>query len=87
MFDLGIKPFGSDIKPASGQVDRTFFVVYIDEEKVDLCKENPITAFVSVRAETQPYFIGLAETPAICMGVADMHFFAREWKIRRLIAL
>ena len=71
-FDLGVKPFGSDVKPALGQVDRTFFVVYTKEEKVDCCKEKPMTAFMRVRAETQTDCTGVAVTLAVCMGVAEM---------------
>ena len=72
LFDLGVKPFGSDVNPASGQVDWTFFVVFTVEENVDCCKEKPMTAFVRVRAETQPDCTGVAEMPSVCMGVAEM---------------
>ena len=54
LFNLGIKSFGLEVKPASGHADRTFFVVYTDEEKVYLRKDTPMTAFVLIRADTQP---------------------------------
>ena len=69
---MGVKPFGLDVKPDSGQVHRKILVVYNDEEKIDCCKENPIMAFVRVRADPQPNCTGVAETPDICMVVADM---------------
>ena len=72
LFDSVLNLFGLDVNPVSGQVDQTFFVVYTDEEKVDCCKYKPMTSFVRVRAETQPYFTGVAETPVVCMGVAGM---------------
>ena len=33
LFYLGVKLFGLDVKPALGQVDWTFFIVYTDEER------------------------------------------------------
>ena len=46
LFDSGVKSFGLDVNPASGQVDRIFFIVYTDEEKVDCRKETPIMELV-----------------------------------------
>ena len=69
---MGVKPFGLDVKPDSGQVHRKILVVYNDEEKIDCCKENPIMAFVRVRADPQPNCTGVAETLDICMGVSQM---------------
>ena len=72
LFDLDVKLFGSDINPASGKVDQTFFVVYTNEEKFDCCKEMPMMEFVCIRAETKPDCTGVRETPDVCMGVAGM---------------
>ena len=36
LFDSGVKLFGSDVKLALGQVYRECFVVYTDNENVDL---------------------------------------------------
>ena len=63
--------FGSDVKPASGKLDRNFFVVYTDDEKIYCRKEKPMTAFMRVRAETQPYFTGVGETPPFYKGVVE----------------
>ena len=65
LFDLAVKPYGLDVNPASGHIDRTFFVVYTDEEKVDCRKGKPMTAFMRVIAETQTDYTGVAETPAV----------------------
>ena len=39
---------------ALGKVNWNYFVVYTNEENVDCCKENPMTAFVPIIKETQP---------------------------------
>ena len=72
MFDLGVNSFGSEVKPALGQVDPKIFVVYTNEEKVDFRKYMPMMAFVRVRVETQPDCTGAGKTPAVCMGVVDI---------------
>ena len=72
LFDLGVKLFGSVVNPALGQVNWNYFVVYTNEEKVDCRKENPMTAFVRVRKETQPNRTGVEDTPATFVGVAEM---------------
>ena len=46
--------------------------LHTNEEKVDIRREQPMTAFVCVRAETPPDCIGEVETLDICMGVAQM---------------
>ena len=70
MFDFGVIILGSDVKPALGQVYQTFYVVFIDEEKYNYCREKLMTAFIRVRAETHTDCTGVAETPAVFMGVA-----------------
>ena len=69
MFDSGVKLFGLDVKTASGQVDRSLFVLYTYEEKVDFRKEIPMTVFLHVRAETRPNCTGVAETQDVCMVI------------------
>ena len=46
--------------------------LHTNEEKVDIRREQPMTAFVCVRAETPPDCIGEVETLDICMGVVEM---------------
>ena len=63
LFYSGVNSFESDVNPASGQVDREFIVVYMNEEKVYCRKEMPMTAFLCVRAETQTSCTGLGRLP------------------------
>ena len=54
--------------------------MYTDKEKVDCRKEILMTAFVRVRAETQPDWTGAVETPAVCIGVPEMPSVRPRWK-------